>query len=86
MSSISRWYECSSHEVKDCRLTVNQNLGLGVLKMKDADESSESSSDSEMSDVEDDTAKEKDVLGKLMGQEKPTEPAGIQEVNEQQRS
>lgn len=54
--------------------------------MKDADQSSESSNDSEMSDAEDDSAKEKDVLGKLMGQEKTKEQAGIEEVNEQQRS
>ncbi|KAF9700522.1 hypothetical protein EKO04_001895 [Ascochyta lentis] len=70
---------------------IEMNLGLGVLKMKDADNSSDSSSDSdndsdsEMDDVED-TAKEKDVLGKLMGQEKTKEAAGIQEVNEKQGS
>ena len=51
--------------------------------MKDADGSD--SSDSEMSD-DDDNTKEKDVLGKLMGQEKATEAAGIQEVNEKQGS
>lgn len=66
---------------------ILQNLGLGVLKMKDAEQSSESSSDSEMSDVDDATEKkEKDVLGKLMGQEQTKEPAGIQEVDEQKRS
>mgnify|MGYP004509886447 CR=1 FL=1 len=53
--------------------------------MKDADNSSVSSGDSEMSD-DDDTTKEKGVLGKLMGQEKTREPAGIQEVNEKQGS
>ncbi|KZM26558.1 uncharacterized protein EKO05_0005397 [Ascochyta rabiei] len=66
---------------------IEMNLGLGVLKMKDAENSSESSSgsdsDSDMNDAED-TAKEKDVLGKLMGQEKTKEAAGIQEVNEKQ--
>ncbi|KAF2627466.1 hypothetical protein BU25DRAFT_440216 [Macroventuria anomochaeta] len=64
---------------------IEMNLGLGVLKMKDADNSSVSSSDSEMSDNED-TTKGKDVLGKLMGQEQANEPAGIQEVNEKQGS
>jgi hypothetical protein len=66
---------------------VAQNLGLGVLKMKDGDNSSESSSDSdsEMSDGED-GPKETDVLGKLMGQGKPKDAAGIQEVNEKQGS
>lgn len=53
--------------------------------MKDADNSSESSSDTEMSDGDEDT-KEKDVLGKLMGQEKTKEPAGIQEVSDKQGS
>ncbi len=65
--------------------TTLQNLGLGVLKMKDADHSSESDSDTEMSDNDNDT-KEKDVLSKLMGQEKTKEPAGIQEVNDNQGS
>ena len=71
------------------KLTVMQNLGLGVLKMKDAGQSSDgdSDSDSEMSDVDGNTEKkEKDVLSKLMGQEKTKEPAGIEEVNEQTRS
>lgn len=55
--------------------------------MKDVEQSSDSSSDSEMSDAEDTTGqKEKDVLGKLMGQEKVKEPAGIQEINEQRPS
>jgi hypothetical protein len=55
--------------------------------MKDAGQSSDSDSDSEMSDVDDNTdKKEKDVLSKLMGQEKAKEPAGIEEVNEQRRS
>lgn len=63
-----------------------QNLGLGVLKMKDADTSeSSSNSDSDISDDED-TTKEKDVLGKLMGQEKTKGAAGIQEVHEKQDS
>ena len=61
-----------------------QNLGLGVLKMKDADNSGNSSNnDSDMSDDEDIT-NEKDVLGKLLGQEKTKEAAGIQEVHEKQ--
>ncbi|KAJ4984847.1 hypothetical protein SVAN01_09631 [Stagonosporopsis vannaccii] len=60
-----------------------QNLGLGVLKVKDPDNSSDSSSDTEMSDGDENT-EEKDVLGRLMGQEKPKEPAGIQEVSEKQ--
>ncbi|KAJ8114257.1 hypothetical protein OPT61_g3810 [Boeremia exigua] len=64
---------------------IEMNLGLGVLKMKDADQSSESGSDTDMSDGDDDT-KEKDVLGKLMGQEKAKEPAGIQEVSDKQGS
>ncbi|KAJ4339155.1 hypothetical protein N0V95_007840 [Ascochyta clinopodiicola] len=66
---------------------IEMNLGLGVLKMKDADNSSESSSDSD-SDMDDaeDTTKEKDVLGKLMGQEKTKEAAGIQEVKDKQDS
>lgn len=56
--------------------------------MKDGDNSSESSSssDSEMGDDDDDNTKEKDVLGKLMGQEKIKEPAGIQELGEKQGS
>lgn len=66
-------------------LTSLQNLGLGVLKMKDAN-ASDSSSDSDMSDDDDNNTKEKDVLGKLMGQEKTKETAGIQEVNEKQGS
>lgn len=70
-----------------CKLTIMQNLGLGVLKMKDAGQSSDSDSDSEMSDVDDNTEKkEKDVLSKLMGQEKAKEPAGIEEVNERRHS
>lgn len=53
--------------------------------MKDTDDSSESSSDAEMGDGDDNT-EEKDVLGKLMGQKKPNEPAGIQEVGEKRGS
>jgi hypothetical protein len=53
--------------------------------MRDADNSSDSSSDSEMSDGEDNT-REKDVLGKLMGQEKTKDAAGIQEVDDRQGS
>jgi hypothetical protein len=52
--------------------------------MKDADNSSDSSSDNDTSDDNDDNIKESDVLGKLMGQEKTKETAGIQEVNEKQ--
>lgn len=65
-------------------LTMIQNLGLGVLKMKDEDNSeSSSNSDSDMSD-DGDATKEEDVLSKLMGQEKTKEVAGIQEVHEKQ--
>lgn len=53
--------------------------------MKDAENSSESSSDSDMSDGED-AAKEKDVLSKLMGQEKAKDAAGIEEVNDKRTS
>ncbi|KAH6642140.1 hypothetical protein C7974DRAFT_96070 [Boeremia exigua] len=67
---------------------IEMNLGLGVLKVKDADHSSESSSDSdsEMGDGDGDSnnTKEKNLLGKLMGQDKTKEAAGIQEVNEKQ--
>jgi hypothetical protein len=59
-----------------------QNLGLGVLKMKDADaESSESESESDDEDG-DDAPKEKDILGKLMGQERKKEAVAIQEVQD----
>lgn len=53
--------------------------------MKDANASSTSGSDTDMSD-DGDAVKEKDVLGKLMGQEKNKEAAGIQEVNDKQGS
>jgi hypothetical protein len=53
--------------------------------MKDGENSSTSGSDTEMSDDED-TTKEKDVLGKLMGQEKKNDAAAIQEVNDKQGS
>ena len=56
-----------------------------MLKVKDTDNSSESSSDTEMSDGDDNT-EGKDVLGKLLGQEKLKESAGIQEVGEKQGS
>ena len=62
-----------------------QNLGLGVLKMKDADaDSSESESDGE--DDDEDTPKEKDILGKLMGQERKKEAVTIQEVQDKPAS
>ncbi|KAF3042972.1 hypothetical protein E8E12_009421 [Didymella heteroderae] len=64
---------------------IEMNLGLGVLKMKDGENSSTSGSDTEMSDDED-TTKEKDVLGKLMGQEKNKDAAAIEEVNDKQGS
>lgn len=51
--------------------------------MKDTANGSESSSDSDMSDDED-TTKERDVLGKLMGKEKAKDAAGIQEVSDKQ--
>ena len=53
--------------------------------MKDGDTSSTSGSDTEMSDDED-TTKEVNVLGKLMGQEKKKDTAAIQEVTEKQGS
>jgi hypothetical protein len=50
--------------------------------MKDADaESSESESESDDED-DDDAPKEKDILGKLMGQERKKEAAAIQEVQD----
>lgn len=64
-----------------------QNLGLGVLEEKDDDavegahEAPGNESDS--GDVEQ-RDREKDILGKLMGREKPTEPAGIQVVSNTQ--
>jgi hypothetical protein len=61
-----------------------QNLGLGVLKMKDADADS---SESESDDEDDDNApKEKDILGKLMGQERTREAVTIQEVQDKPAS
>lgn len=84
MSSTLRWYGFSLYKVTTWT-NAPQNLGLGVLKMKDGDHSSTSGSDTEMSDDEDMT-KEKDVLGKLMGQEKKKEVAAIQEVNDKQGS
>lgn len=50
--------------------------------MKDGENSSSSGSDTEMSDDEN-TTKDKDVLGKLMGKEKK-DAASIQEVNDKQ--
>jgi hypothetical protein len=52
--------------------------------MKDADaESSENESESDGDDEDgDDAPKEKDILGKLMGQERKKEAAAIQEVQD----
>lgn len=57
-----------------------QNLGLGVLEDKDSNASD--SSDSE-GDAED-TGKEKDVLGKLMGQKRNGEPINIEVVQDEE--
>ncbi|KAJ4406834.1 hypothetical protein N0V91_004264 [Didymella pomorum] len=77
--------EIDAVEGEDDEQYIEMNLGLGVLKMKDGENSSTSGSDTEMSD-EEDTIKEKDVLGKLMGQEKKKDAAAIQEVNDKQGS
>ncbi|KAJ4372769.1 hypothetical protein N0V86_008135 [Didymella sp. IMI 355093] len=77
--------EIDAVDEEDNEQYIEMNLGLGVLKMKDGENSSTSGSDTEMSDDED-TTKEKDVLGKLMGQEKKKDAAAIQEVNDKQGS
>jgi hypothetical protein len=60
-----------------------QNLGLGVLEEKDDDADEGPPGTPEHGREGGDTEQqeqEKDILGKLMGREKPTEPVGIQEV------
>ncbi|KAF9736734.1 hypothetical protein PMIN04_000081 [Paraphaeosphaeria minitans] len=62
---------------------IELNLGLGVLEEKD-DDVGEGALETPDNDSEGGNAEqrdqEKDILGKLMGREKPTEPVGIQEV------
>ncbi|KAF1924208.1 uncharacterized protein M421DRAFT_14286, partial [Didymella exigua CBS 183.55] len=77
--------EIDAVDGEDDEQYIEMNLGLGVLKMKDGEDSSTSGSDTEMSDDED-TVNEKDVLGKLMGQEKKKDAAAIQEVSDKQGS
>lgn len=63
-----------------------QNLGLGVLEEKDSNaENNESRSPNSESDGGEEGAhtQEKDIMGKLMGRDKP-EAVGIQEVTDTQ--
>jgi hypothetical protein len=60
-----------------------QNLGLGVLEERDDDADEGPPELLEHAREGGDTEQhhqEKDILGKLMGREKRTEPVGIQEV------
>ncbi|KAF2438580.1 hypothetical protein P171DRAFT_163843 [Karstenula rhodostoma CBS 690.94] len=60
---------------------IELNLGLGVLEERDDDADAAADNESGGGDAEQ-RDQEKDVLGKLMGREKPTEPVGIQEVTD----
>jgi hypothetical protein len=62
---------------------MSQDLGLGVLEEKDPNASDSSAGDSD--DEMEDGAKEKDVLGKLMGRPGAKENVVIQEVQDAQK-
>ncbi|KAJ4356617.1 uncharacterized protein N0V89_004653 [Didymosphaeria variabile] len=65
---------------------IEMNLGLGVLEEQgdEADNDAHESLDNNKEGEEEQQDSEKDVLGKLMGREKPKEPVGIQEVTDVQ--
>ncbi|KAK0664394.1 Uncharacterized protein DIS24_g835 [Lasiodiplodia hormozganensis] len=68
---------------------IEMNLGLGVLKEKDpnkmdSDSEMEEDSDDEMdTGADDQTTREENILGKLMGKKKTKAGPGIQEVPDQ---
>ncbi|OAL46740.1 hypothetical protein IQ07DRAFT_590274 [Pyrenochaeta sp. DS3sAY3a] len=69
-------------DAKDGEPYIEMNLGLGVLEEKDsnAGDSSDSEGDTE------DTGKEKDVLGKLMGQKRNGEPVNIEVLQDEEKT
>lgn len=63
-------------------LTVDQDLGLGVLEEQDPHANDDSSeTDTSKDGNTKGQSKEEDILGKLMGREHRSEGAGIQEVD-----
>ncbi|KAL1606372.1 hypothetical protein SLS60_003774 [Paraconiothyrium brasiliense] len=65
---------------------IEMNLGLGVLEEQDdeADNDAHGTLDEKKKGEEQQQDSEKDVLGKLMGRERPKQPIGIQEVADTQ--